>query len=770
MAKATILVGDCRERLRELSDASVDSCVCDPPYHLTSGRNSGSRSNLEQAADKDLSKINAGQFKRMAKGFMGQTWDGGDVAFDPDTWREVWRVLKPGGHMVAFSGTRTYHRMVCAIEDAGFEIRDQLAWVYGCLDDQTSVVTQRGAMPYQETTLDDLALCYDVATGGYSYQPILERVEYEYEDTAYHLTGNNIDQVVSRNHRVIIERDGAESFAFAEACEPQIRVPILENLHGLRSALSDVGPISGSAGKNLRRGLPNKSNSETAQTPAIGRAERRVRQLRDVRSGDLETGIVDRKNQAAFLQLDMQRGGSRQGVGAPCAQGTRGVETGVRISADRTDDGIDQSGLERRPDLSQSEREIRKSADQICSLPGRFPVDGEARRLCHGASADCRDRDRSAADSRRNGSPSEPRCDCEPRSQFDVVRDEPRSQEIRAWPGHKTALVRVVPFHLKGKVWCLRVSTGAFVAVRNGVAFATGNSGFPKSHDVSKAIDKATGAVREQVLATGSLHKNRLMNDDGWSKIGDEAAMMAGNDPITDEAKQWEGWGTALKPAWEPICLARKPLVGTVAANVLQHGTGAINIDGCRIETAEVMSHGGAATTSIGYGGTKPNGFATEQNPLGRWPANILHDGSDEVLAGFPQTGAAKSGGKSTGRNFGQEYEDLFSKDRDRTGHDDDGGSAARFFYTAKTSPDERGEDNNHPTVKPKSLMSWLVRLITPPDGIVLDPFCGSGSTLVAACAGEFNAIGCELSPDYADIAERRIKRECGFLVEIARS
>jgi site-specific DNA-methyltransferase (adenine-specific) len=120
-----ILIGDCRERLKELPDASVDSCVCDPPYHLTKPHDKRSMHGRDQG------EINAKQFKRLAGGFMGQAWDGGDVAFQPDTWAEVRRVLKPGGHLIAFSGTRTYHRLAVAIEDAGFEIRDQLAWVYG---------------------------------------------------------------------------------------------------------------------------------------------------------------------------------------------------------------------------------------------------------------------------------------------------------------------------------------------------------------------------------------------------------------------------------------------------------------------------------------------------------------------------------------------------------------------------------------------------------------------------------------------------------------
>src|SRR3954468_12266211 len=134
--KVTLHAGDCLEVLKAMPENSIDAVVTDPPYHLTSitkrfSKNGYSKSNLEQPADKNLDGIMAGSFRRLAKGFMGKVWDGGDIAFQPELWAEVLRVLKPGGHMVCFGGTRTYHRLACAIAEAGFEIRDQLAWVFG---------------------------------------------------------------------------------------------------------------------------------------------------------------------------------------------------------------------------------------------------------------------------------------------------------------------------------------------------------------------------------------------------------------------------------------------------------------------------------------------------------------------------------------------------------------------------------------------------------------------------------------------------------------
>jgi site-specific DNA-methyltransferase (adenine-specific) len=369
-----ILIGDMRLRLAELPDNSVDSAVCDPPYHLTSivKRFGKEKSHLEVAAHKDHEKIKAPQYKRLSKGFMGQTWDGGDVAFQPETWAEVLRVLKPGGHCVAFSGCRTYHRMACAIEDAGFDIREMCAWVFG--------------------------------------------------------------------------------------------------------------------------------------------------------------------------------------------------------------------------------------------------------------------------------------------------------------------------------------------------------SGFPKSHNLSG---------------------------------------------------EWEGWGSALKPALEPICLARKPLSEkSIAANVLKWGTGALNIDATRIGTTrEVPASHSKSVSAVGATGISGKRLESELDPnIGRWPANLIHDGSDEVVAGFPNVASGYTDGRKAGVGSVALGDYGAGKFAESYG---DSGSAARFFYCAKASGDERGEGNNHPTVKPVDLMRWLVRLVTPKGGTVLDPFMGSGSTLIAADAEQFHAIGCELSPEYAAIAERRIRDAAGMFADV---
>lgn len=361
-----ILQGDCRAVLKTLADASVDSIVTDPPYHLTNnGGGPGGK-----GVDNPYSRSRAGA---ATAGFMGMKWDGGDVAFDVETWRECLRVLKPGGYLLAFSGTRTYHRMVCAIEDAGFEIRDQIGWVFG--------------------------------------------------------------------------------------------------------------------------------------------------------------------------------------------------------------------------------------------------------------------------------------------------------------------------------------------------------SGFPKSHN-------------------------------------------------------GEWGGTALKPAWEPICMARKPLSGTVEANWREHGTGALNIDGCRIE-AEPMppNTGKGAMMRRKVDEVREARPPAQPHNLGRWPANLIHDGSDEVIAAFPQSAGQQGfvGARNGDRPSVSTYGDWGP--RPDTPPRGDSGSAARFFYCAKADRADRNEgnaNNTHPTVKPTDLMRYLCRLVTPPGGVVLDPFMGSGSTLKAAELEGFSAIGIELDADYIEIARRRIGADMPLFAEVA--
>jgi hypothetical protein len=743
---------------------------------------------------------------------------------------------------------------------------------------------------------------------------------------------------------------------------------------------------------------------------SAGEAEREDDFLRGLRNEEMGASSVAEEGEDSSVQPQVQWRSPRRGVEATRTQGAEALETGVGVCVEDSDDWPNQSSVEGRIDLPEAQRGVCRPVDQVRPLSASIFVHGAEGWLCDGAPSTGRSSYGQATPESGSGASQEPQGYGKPTDKPDAICDERGTQGIRAWRGHKTAVVRVVPFQYTGKMWCLRVPTGAFVAFRGGVAFPTGNSGFPKSLDVSKAIDKAGGRaenwfgpwlrdereriglsatrlaelgnfyknvnhgglvvnwelgyglpsvkefnkvceilslpferleeVERQVIGQRKVHKGVAFTSDGKEYL--DVTL-----PATDAAKQWTGWGTALKPAHEPICVARKPIEGTVAANVLKWGTGALNIDGCRVEYLSEADKAsatpqGECTAKVGAlaGGTQNE---TERSAFerpeqkGRWPANVIHDGSEEVLAAFPNApgqcadvkydaeerktqnvyGAMKRGHEPSAErtyeeegstNFSMkpgarrldqgsaarffkacefsEYELLLCRAKaimeswnpdfastvnnslslseshvvsalsdavtlvshggirlkdltvlsmnvtpaelrmlcesvivtilsseikswpasfrfdtgrlngslvngaealERIGTTtttasrmSSGGCAAvatfdstwsntavgevgspsRVFYCAKTSKAERGEGNSHPTVKPIALMRYLCKLVTPPGGVVLDPFMGSGSTGLAAIREGFEFIGIELNPDYIKMANSRLLAE----------
>ena len=737
MTKIDLRKGDSFEVLKTLDENSIDAIITDPPYGIS---------------------------------FMGAGWDAPEnIAFDCEFWKLALRVLKPGGHLAAFSSTRTYHRLAVAIEDAGFEVRDQLAWVYGCLDDTTKAVTTEGVVSYNELKIGDMILSYDIATRAYRWEPIEEVYTYNIKDTVYRISTDYGDQIVSRNHRCIIKQSGSEEFVYAEeaARQYEVRVPILEDLPSLLSAL----PESESLPSGSKQGLFERLSETIVERQALNCDANRDAQreivggMRRLRSKVLPQYEMVAGSDTPGLFEKVQRHNTRPHFDHAFAQRTPGLD-GTHESFFVTKvDGRQEPGVERGSHLQATEGQLLGC--DIRSMSERLSRDVSQRRLRDGTSPYCGDGNRTMSDKSGSGSPYRSSAIQQFEGEFDAVCNKQRSQEIREWSGHRSVVGRIKAERYDGVVWCVKVRTGAFVAVRNGMAFPTGNSGFPKSMDVSKAIDKAAGATRE-VVGTRKTCKG----DSGtktYSALGAfaQTSTVHVTEPATAEAKQWEGWGTSLKPAWETICLARKPLdQKTVAKNVLKHGTGALNIDACRVGMRDerVLNRNGP----IGYGGSKAQG-AVADGGKGRWPANLCHDGSDEVLAAFPET---KSGeflphhaakGKSQIGTF-----DI----RDRSGEIHptygDSGSAARFFasfpreiegsrfmYCPKAGKGDRAE-SKHPTVKPVALMRWLCRLITPPGGTILDPFAGTGTTAQAAHEEGFDCILIEREAEYqADIIRR---------------
>lgn len=297
---------------------------------------------------------------------------------------------------------------------------------------------------------------------------------------------------------------------------------------------------------------------------------------------------------------------------------------------------------------------------------------------------------------------------------------------------------------------------------------------------------------------TRTQHRMAVRIEDAGFEIRDMIAWVYGSGfPKSHNLDgDWQGWGTALKPALEPVTVARKPLIGTVAANVAEFGTGAINIDGCRVDpSGESRERTDEPSQARRYNTSGSTNFAVKPgprggDPLGRWPANLVHDGSDLVRASFPDA-AGQQGDLKSHAKCRQSPNGIFGGMRPAMDHSarvETDKSAARFFYCAKASRADRNEGlaageqpavatgatmrerenadwpkrngNHHPTVKPTELMAYLLRLVTPPGGTALDPFMGSGSTGKAAMREGFNFIGCELDPEYLSIAKARIEHE----------
>jgi hypothetical protein len=592
--------GDCREVIKTLADSSVDSVVCDPPYEL---------------------------------GFMGKGWDRSGIAYDIAVWSECLRVLKPGGHLLAFGGSRTYHRLACAIEDAGFEIRDQIQWIYGCLSDDTEILINGQWEPYHKAVKGSPVLCYNVGHDTFEWQPVQDLYVYQYSDTAYRIQSASTDQIVSRNHRCIVERSGAYTFGVAEevAREREARVPVLENVSAVLDAFCmldqrascsecDVLSVMHSEGNLDRKEGKNKTSFGTEGAGDY---------LCGVSQEEMEAGCRASQGGNANVLISVQRKIAEHDSNQKQVRQNRNEVSGHGAK------GRQESGVEGRCNLFSETRQLQ--AHQVCAMPAGISGNGPQGWLRDGASSFGGPSNRTVFASAGDSSPRRSRS-CQQRiDELPSFCHEPRSQTVRASRFTRTDLARITPFHYDGVVWCVRVPSGAFVARRNGKVFVTGNSGFPKSLDVSKAIDAAAGAEREIVgrkpIGWGGLHANARLNDDGWAKIGSD---YPDGQPITaatsDGAKQWNGWGTALKPAHEPIVLARKPIVGTVAQNILEHGTGGLNIDGCRIEGRSWGSRPAIKLTSKGksgggFGQTSWEpiaGQVNEDRGLGRWPANVI--------------------------------------------------------------------------------------------------------------------------------------------------
>ena len=693
-----IINGDCIEEMRKLDDNSVDSIVTDPPYEL---------------------------------GFMGKSWDSTGVAYNIDVWREALRVLKPGGHMLAFGGTRTYHRMACAIEDAGFEIRDQMQWLYGCLSDDTECLTLNGWKKFEELSESDKVMQWNHETNELSWVLPEKIMSYPAPKTMIHMANRHTDQLLTDNHRVY-----ARFRKHSRNSNPkEYTVELAGNMkkHWMKSL-----PLAG----NLNNGVDAYEPYMVGWwcTDAW------------IRSDGGKAAMFSQSKPATLEKLQ------RALSACDCSYSEYVKERHSKNINQNDEHTFYVTGklalylLEHYPHRKLSWGMMMWSYESRWKLlEGLLDGDG----------------------SRRDTNEYAETFWSKKPERLDFVQALCLSLNIRSYIDYKKGAVylnrktnetqcqskhTLESIDYNGKfVWCLQVPEHAFVVRRNGKAFITGNSGFPKSMDVSKAIDKKLGKTREVIGKSNSKGirsgQNHIVGDtyecDGYNITA----------PASDEAKQWSGWGTAVKPAHEPIVLARKPLSEkTVADNVMRWGTGGINIDKSRIGTKTVVSLPSRNKDCKIYAQdkwTKSEAIGKRTEHIGRFPANVLFDESAAAILD-EQSGTTKS--SSHLRKNSHSNDNVYGNYHSfvNGGHDDSGG-ASRFFYCSKASKKERGDGNVHPTVKPLKLMEYLVTLVTPPNGVVLDPFAGSGTTGVAAKNKGFGFVGIEQDEHYCEIARRRI-------------
>jgi DNA modification methylase len=607
---ATLYLGDCLDVLRTLPDASVDSVVTDPPYGLS---------------------------------FMGKRWDY-DVP-SVEIWAECLRVLKPGGHLLAFAGTRTQHRMAVRIEDAGFEIRDMLAWLYG------------SGFPKSH----DVSKAIDAAAGA----------EREIVDTV------------------------KKTPSASSGCNEGWQRPWAEG----KTTMDITAPATEAAKQWDGWGTALKPALETvtfASKPYTDSQERDIIQSNLIRL-EARLWLLSSANAA-----EKNSPSNPSEYSAACAI--------AQWSAD----------------------EITSTQAALCDPMGTSLFE-------------------LATTTSLNIVSSWRRTLVESWSDGNTSTTETRPSMTTDWRTLKFSLSQITPASI--------------------IKACSLPGGFSANATTAESHFNASLLLLQSILT------------------------LSVTEPVISLA-QHEHQGAGVTPNLDPVVLARKPLVGTVAGNVLAHGTGALNIDGCRVgdfqnTTPSGVDRRNAKLSELGYRpGEYQMGDKVPDTPPGRWPANVLHDGSDEVLAHFPDAPGQpyavgpEHGEKPSVNTFG----DYGA--RDNFAPRNDTGSAARFFYCAKASkrdrdegldgfavreagsrhafsglPDQRmdreqerhGARNHHPTVKPTDLMRYLLRLVTPPGGTALDPFMGSGSTGKAALLEHFKFIGIERDPDYLEIAKARI-------------
>jgi len=739
---------DCKEGMKLLSDNLISSIVTDPPYGLSK--------------EPDIVKVltnwlNNEEYIHNSKGFMNKDWD--LFVPNPSIWKEAYRVLKPGGYLLCFAGTRTYDLMCISLRLAGFEIRDQIDWIFGCYSDDTECLTKNGFKRYNQINNNDEILQWNFKTNELTWHNPDKIFVYNYNGEMTTFKNRHTDQLLTPNHRVYAK----------------IR-------------------------KHSRNEIPKEYE-------IIEASDMKKHWQKDFSvAGILNEGKhIDYPYLIGWWLTDAWT----HNDGKACMFSQSKYSTLDKLQKHFNDIDVKYSEYINKYSNEKHKDEhvfyvTGKYADYLLNnFPNRditwdmLSWDYESRfQLLEGLLDGDGSRDESRGYSEVFWSLKPERldifqaicCSLNIRSHIDYnkgcvyLNREHNSTQLQSM--HYTENKQY-----KGKVWCLETQTGAFVVRRNGKVFISGNSGFPKSMDISKQIDKKFGVKREETGEFKTRHGGGIKSDK-IQQLKPEIKQTPITTPSTNEAKQFNGYGTNLKPAHEPIIVARKPLSEkTVAKNVVKYGTGEININDCRVEYIENddprigKNYQHNAKAGLEIGNNKDNSSGKKQqlhNNQGRFPANIIMDEeAGKILdsqSGIRPSGKANGNAEVGIATNGQGVPPLRRGkliSRDDTGgasrffkqcnYDDSDYEVINFMYCAKASKKERGEGNNHPCVKPLSLIKYLVTLVTPPNGICLDPFEGSGTTFIACQELGFDHIGFEMNKEYCDIAEKRLNNNKGI-------
>ena len=663
MTHHTLHLGDCLEVMRTMADCSVDAVVTDPPYGLS---------------------------------FMGKRWDY-DVP-SVEIWAECLRVLKPGGHLLAFAGTRTQHRMACRIEDAGFEIRDLIMYCYGSgfpksLDISKAIDKCNGeANRLHKFTawMREQGMTIAIMWG-----PLLPFAKNEATAKA-----------MAQHYISSGQQPAIPTSAIWRVLRPLCaNVPawVDELVQRIEAEREVVGQAIGTDTAKARLGMPGQDNQRREYditAPATPEAQQwagwGTALKPSFESVTWATKPVDPMGYCAIILENLTE------LEAQCLQ----IANAAASSSRPTQAGSPEAkiGFAQEPAATQHEGEQERKTATGAAGATSSPVDTSASTLAAASIA------WSIASSWRHTLEG-----VYARGRTSTTETE--SKTTTDWKTLSCCLSQITPESI--------------------IQACSLPGGFSANASTAAQIFNASLASLQSTLTLSAIEPAT------WQALDGSLAE-------------------AVKPNVDPVVMARKPLAGTVAANVLQHGTGALNVDGCRVAVDpndpvhSAVWHCKPQTVYGQYADHREGVTRSAAPPAaGRWPANLITDGSDEVVGLFPEGHPHHSG-------FIRQGGDHFSVGSDRKARGTefaapcDTGSAARFFYTSKATKAER-QGCTHPTVKPLDLMAYLCRLVTPPGGTVLDPFMGSGTTIKAALSEGFNAIGIERDPAYFAMAEHRM-------------